>query len=114
MAPVRSMKCIRRPPSRLPRMLVSLGRMSSVISDWVLATVRALGLAGLELWVELMVRSLRSPFTRDGRGIGPIARYNETGGGRSDETLLFQFRQSRPITQIPHGRRRATWTRLQG
>jgi hypothetical protein len=33
-------------------MFVSLGRMISVISDWVLATVRAIGL----VWLELMVR----------------------------------------------------------
>src|ERR1700692_230693 len=45
MAPVRSMKCMRRPPRRLPRVLASLGRMTSVISDCVLATVRSNGLA---------------------------------------------------------------------
>ena len=73
-------------------MLVSLGRISSVISDWVLATVRALGLAGLEIWVELMVRILQWPFVWPDCRIRPsalacrarlIARYNGTGGGRS-------------------------------
>src|SRR5579863_5661652 len=40
MAPVRSMKCISRPPSRLPRVFASLGRMISVISDSESATRR--------------------------------------------------------------------------
>src|ERR1035438_1839959 len=110
MAPVRSMKCIRRPPSRLPRMLVSLGRMISVISDWVLATVRAIGLAGLKFWVALMVRLLHSPFKRlaaasgrvkpAGQGWLPTTMELATAGGA---WLLFQFRQSRPNTQIPRG-----------
>src|ERR1035441_10152571 len=112
MAPVRSMKCIRRPPSRLPRMLVSLGRMISVISDWVLATVRAIGLAGLKFWVALMVRLLHSPFKRlaaasgrvkpAGQGWLPTTMELATAGGA---WLLFQFRQSRPNTQIPRGGR---------
>ncbi len=32
------------------------------------------------------------------------ASYNETGGGQSNGRILFQFRQSTPITQIPRGR----------
>src|ERR1035441_10619561 len=106
MAPVRSMKCIRRPPSRLPRVLVSLGRMISVISDWVLATVRAIGL----VWMELILRLLHSLCRRQS---ALAARYNGAGGGRAGQRdwvrrfwqgLLFQFRQSQPNVQILHGR----------
>ena len=48
MAPVRSIKCINLPPSKLPRILVSLGKMISVISDCVSATVRVLS-TGVEV-----------------------------------------------------------------
>src|SRR5580698_7955829 len=41
MAPVRSMNCMRRPPKRLPRALVSPGKMISERSDWESATGRA-------------------------------------------------------------------------
>src|SRR6201999_3729935 len=40
MAPTRSMKCMSRPPSRLPSVLASLGKTSSVISDREPATLR--------------------------------------------------------------------------
>ena len=42
-----------RPPSRLPSVLASLGRITSVISDWVLATVRTSGLASVVLMDSL-------------------------------------------------------------
>jgi|GEM_PF-5966572 len=34
MAPTRSMNCMRRPPKRLPRALVSAGKIISLRSDW--------------------------------------------------------------------------------
>ena len=39
MAPTRSMNCMRRPPKRLPRALVSPGKMISLRSDWEAQTV---------------------------------------------------------------------------
>jgi predicted Zn-dependent protease len=60
--------------------------MISVISDWVLATVRA---GGLGVWVELILRLLRSR---------PL-QWNWPAR-RNWARLQFQFRQSRPITQI--------------
>src|ERR1700678_329547 len=40
MAPTRSIKCMSRPPRRLPRILASLGRISSVISERDSLTLR--------------------------------------------------------------------------
>jgi hypothetical protein len=43
MAPTRSMNCMRRPPKRLPRALVSAGKMISLRSDWEALTGLELG-----------------------------------------------------------------------
>src|ERR1039458_2189403 len=99
MAAVKSMKCISRPPSRLPRTLVSLGRISSVISDCVLATVRAAGLVSMEFIGDLLhALTCRSDSPPPGRMKLAAAGVKER---------LFQFRQSPPNTQIhaaPDGR----------
>ena len=39
MAPTRSMNCMSRPPKRLPRALLSAGKMISLRSDWEAQTV---------------------------------------------------------------------------
>src|ERR1019366_6701827 len=74
MAPVKSMKCISRPPNRLPNVLASLGRTISVISDWVLATVRTIGLSAVEPIFCLV------PFLRSRQYGVSLASYNHTGG----------------------------------
>src|ERR1700729_4600715 len=52
------MWCMRRPPSRLPRVLASLGKTSSVISDRESATFRG-GSTGSTDSIEFKCRQLR-------------------------------------------------------
>src|SRR5580698_7974263 len=74
MAPVRSIKCISRPPSRLPSVLVSLGKIISVISDCELATVRArVVVSVLLIRAGSVLNSLHAPLFR--------SRYNGIGRG---------------------------------
>src|ERR1035441_4057644 len=102
MPAVRSMKCISRPPSKFPRTLASLGRMISVISECVLATVRAGGVVSVE-FVGLMVGLLHSLLRRSD---SPATGYNRAGGRQPEEAPEFQFRQSPPNTQISPARDR--------
>src|ERR1019366_7386411 len=96
MAPVRSIKCISRPPSRFPSVLVSLGRIISVISDCESATIRTIGLVSVELILLLApfpclsqsvfqnppaISFCSDCFQR--RHGSPPSSYNGTGGGRS-------------------------------
>src|SRR5580698_2052617 len=94
MAPVRSMKCMRRPPRRLPSVLVSLGRTISVISDCVLATARTCGLASavlIFLTCSIFQLGLQREFP---------SSYNDSTSELLRRSTRFQFRQSTPITQI--------------
>src|ERR1700722_9434540 len=84
------MKCMRRPPRRLPRVLVSFGRMISVISDWVLATVRKSGWAAFEAIVQIPFETGKAPAENLRR------RYN----GKRRTGSQFQFRESRRNVQM--------------
>src|SRR5579871_105331 len=90
------MKCISLPPNKLPRVLVSLGRMISVISDCESATSfeGAMAISGALIPCLLRSFSTGHPKTL------PAATMNPRGiiGG-----TLFKFQQSLQFTQIPIG-----------
>ncbi len=117
------MKCINRPPSRFPSVLVSLGRIISVISDCVLATVRAIGLVPAKP-VASFIRH-RSVHLRPAfRPARTHSGYN--GMERRKSAGEFLARLTVPVSAIPanyanpsrpgsaiHGPTRARWTRSQ-
>src|SRR5579863_1965568 len=83
------MKCIRRPPSRFPSMLVSLGRMISVISDCVLVTVRT-----RQFLSGSFIASLRTSTDGIARG------YNREWGGHCSRQYILSFGHSTSLMQI--------------
>src|SRR5271170_1962851 len=90
MAPTRSIKCINLPPSRLPRVLVSFGRISSVISDCDSATVRT----GSECPEKFINLRLSNPIQkRDTQNAGATTHIIDRDGAN------YQFRQSRQLKQ---------------
>src|SRR3954453_2186033 len=116
-APVRSMKCISRPPSRLPRVLASLGRIISVISDSESATRRGATLDPGELMFlpapKRLVPGDCNPVYDSSccRPTGlvnvdcgwPGSSYNGTGGGRLPGDIPIQCRQSTAVYANPSG-----------
>src|SRR4051794_35817765 len=117
MAPVRSIKCIRRPPRRLPRVFASLGRIISVISDSESVTRRGGMLDSGELML-LFAPILRGSDYNSSRtsdtGLFNVdygraaSGYNGRGGGQSKSCVEAgntpnQFRQSPAVYANPPG-----------
>src|SRR6516165_704808 len=94
------MKCIRRPPNRLPSVLASLGRMISVISDSESATRRGVMLdSGLlmgspapKFSVRDTIRHLKRPRLLVNVHCDWLCSgYNGLGGGRSHRDTNSSF-----------------------